>query len=236
MYGYPEGDWNQAKAESDTTRSRRCSERVRVPPADWDNVKLKLTRTARETLELGMMRHRVAAAFRVILPPWSILVPVALFLAGMLIPGDIAWAGVKFIVEFDWVANDAANNNKVLIQHKNKAFVVYRKNMFAYYDATGVEHLVRLGRQGTNTHVSGEVGTVQISVVGGRIRFYEVYTGRAVLLEISSNSPNSCGVTVTFYKPRIQEFFEVHHGESYIHMLTNEHAENVSCAASETPD
>lgn len=52
-----------------------------------------------------------------------------------------------------------------------------------YYDGKNIEHLVRLGRQGANTHESGDQGAVQVSVSGGRIRLYEVYTGRARLIE-----------------------------------------------------
>ncbi len=154
---------------------------------------------------------------------------------------SIALAGVKFTIEYDEVAIDVMKSQE--IRHHNKTdYWIVGHNMLKYVDAYHIEHLVPLGREGTTANQSSEQGDVQVRVVGGRIQFYSVYPGRAVVLNISSNGSNSCSASIVYYKLQGHEFSELHgrRGKNLargkLTLFADEHAENVTCTASETPD
>jgi hypothetical protein len=149
---------------------------------------------------------------------------------------NTAWAGVNFTVEYDWVGTDTAGEKHIL--HKSGAnwtYWIVGRNVFKYVDARNIERTMPLGHEGIITHISGEQGTAQVRVVGGRIQFKTVYAGRALVIEISSSGSNLCNATIAFFKVRGHEFSEVH-GDRRTSFFANERAENVTCAASETPD
>ncbi len=165
-----------------------------------------------------------------------------LSLVGMFIQSCIALAGVKFSIEYDWVANGVAHSNKLFRQHFKSEYWIDRHNNFRYFDTTHVEHLVPLGHEGTNVNSSGDQGKVQVHVVGGRINFYVVYAGRAMVIVFSSNGSNSCSVSITYYKLHGHEYSElrprsgINLAPEEVRLFSGEHAENVSCVASETSD
>ncbi len=163
----------------------------------------------------------------------GVLITASVIAIGVLVEGGSALAGVKFTVEYDWVATEVKNNELIRNHHKTDYWLAGH-NLFKYTDNFG-EHLVPLGSEGAIVNQAGDQGTVQIRVVGGRIQYKAIYPGRAMSIDISSNGANSCHASIIYYKLEGQEFFE-HHGIKKVTPDSNEHAENVTCAISETPD